>query len=145
MAVACTVSPYTIGLPIGGIVVMFAASFLIRYANDTLSLRRLHRAEKIGWDQLVATLRLRLPPGSELVTLEHQVYFRDERNRTLAKSVFEGNGFEVKTAETYDKQTKYWLLAARSTLIDHVTEELQRVFQFTASYGGRYDRCNPQL
>jgi hypothetical protein len=124
---------------------MFAASFLIRYTNDALSLRRLRKAQKTDWDQLIATLRLRLAPGSELVTLEHQMYFRDERNRALAKSVFEGNGFEVKTAETYDKQTKYWLLATRSTLIDRITEELQRVFQVTASYGGRYDRCNPQL
>ena len=38
-------------------------------------------------DQLIATLRLRLQPVSELVTLEHQMYFRDERNRAAEKSV----------------------------------------------------------
>lgn len=73
------------------------------------------------------------------------MYFRDERNRAAAKSIFESNGFEVATAETYDKDTKYWLLAARSTLIDRVSEELQRVLDFTASYGGRYDRFDPKL
>ena len=116
---------------------MIAANVLIRYANDSLSLRRLQKAEKMSRERLVAGLRLRLPPGSELVTLEHQMYFRDERNRAAAKSIFESNGFEVATAETYDKDTKYWLLAARSTLIDRVSEELQRVLDFTASYGGR--------
>ncbi len=73
------------------------------------------------------------------------MYFRDERNRAAARAVFEQNGFAVKTAETYENASKYWLLASRSTLIDHVAEELQRVVQFSASYGGRYDRCDPQL
>jgi hypothetical protein len=139
------VDPYAVGLPIGGIVVTVAAGFLIRYVGDSISLRRVRSAQKTDRDQLIATLRLRLPPGSELVTLEHQMYFRDERSRAAARSVFEQNGFAVKTAETYEKSTKYWLLAARSTLIDQVAEELQRVVQFGTSYGGRYDRCDPQL
>lgn len=130
---------------LGGIIVMFAISFLIRYVNDTLSLKRLRKADAMDRDTLVASLRLRLPRGSELLALEHQMYFMDERNRMAAADVFSTNGFTTTTAETYDNGTRYWLMATRSTVVDRVPEELQRVVGFAESYGGRYDRWNPLL
>ncbi len=80
-----------------------------------------------------------------MVVLEHQMYFNDPRNRAAAIEVFTKNGFAATTAETYEKRTKYWLLAVRATMIERVQQELQRVHEFTNAYGGRYDRCNPQL
>jgi hypothetical protein len=136
---------YGFGAALGGIVVMWAISFLIRYVNDTLSLKRLRKADAMDRDGLVASLRLRLPEGSELVALEHQMYFMDERNRAAAAEVFLKNGFETKTAETYERETRFWLMATRSALVDRVPDELLRVAEFSKSYGGRYDRWNPLL
>lgn len=136
---------YGFGAALGGIIVMWAASFLIRYLNDTLSLKRAHKADAMDRDALVASLRLRLPVGSELVTLQHQMYFMDERNRAAAADVFLKNGFDATAAETYEKGTRYWLMATRSAMVDRVPDELLRVAEFSKSYGGRYDRWNPVL
>lgn len=124
---------------------VWALAFLVRYVSDSHRLKRFQRFERRQKDDVVATLRLRLPPGAELVTLEHQMYFRDERNRSAAAEVFTKNGFVVKSAETYENETKYWLLANRSTLIDRVDEEFHRVQQFATSFGARYHSCAPQL
>lgn len=127
------------------VVATFAVCLLLRYVAESFWMKRMGRAEKRSRDNVIASLRLRLPPGAEFVTLEHQMYFRDERNRLAAKEVFTNNGFEVSTAETYEKESRYWLLAVRSTLIDRVSDELRRVLQFAQSFGGRYDVCNPRL
>jgi hypothetical protein len=73
------------------------------------------------------------------------MYFRDERNRTVAAEAFVKNGFDVRTAETYESETRFWLLATRSTLIDRAPQEFRSVSSFCTRYGGRYDRCEPQL
>jgi hypothetical protein len=134
---------YGFGAALGGIVVMWAISFLIRYVNDTLLLKRLRKTDAMDRDALIASLRLRLPDRSELVALEHQMYFKDERNRAAAAEIFVKNGFDTKTAETYENGTKFWLMATRSALVDRVPDELLRVADFSKSYGGRYDRWTP--
>jgi len=127
------------------IATVYAISFVLRHVRATQQKRRLERDAAQTRDDIVATLKLRLPSGAQFVTLEHQIYFRDERNRAAAQDVFATNGFDLKTTETYEKQTRFWLLAVRSTLIERVPEELQRVVAFAESYGGRYQRCDPQL
>ncbi|MHB8355850.1 MAG: ribonuclease E inhibitor RraB [Vulcanimicrobiaceae bacterium] len=124
--------------------VAFSASFAVRRFRNRAGRGRA-RDESRGWDQIIASIRLRLPAGAEVVVLEHQMYFNDPRNRAAAIEVFTKNGFAATTAETYEKRTKYWLLAVRATMIERVQQELQRVHEFTNAYGGRYDRCNPQL
>lgn len=136
---------YGFGAALGGIIVMFAISFLVRFINDMLSLKRFQKAGSMDRDTLVASLRLRLPAGSELVALEHQMYFMDERNRGAAAEVFSTNGFQTTTADTYENGTRYWLMATRSTMVDRVPDELLRVAEFAKSYGGRYDRWNPLI
>jgi hypothetical protein len=117
----------------------------LRYLGNRLSGKRKIRDDLGSRDRLIATLRLRLPPNAEMVVLEHQMYFRDERNRVAAGDVFTKNGFSVTTTETFEKATRYWLLAARTAMIDRVPEELQRVHSFTASYGGHFVSCNPRI
>lgn len=134
-----------IAAPLATLLALASGQFIVRHFARRAAARRAQQEAFKGWDQVIASIRLRLPPGAELVVLEHQMWFYDERNRTGALGVFAKNGFEAKTAETYDKRTKYWLLASRSTMIDRIQEELKRVHDFATSYGGRYDQCSPQL
>ena len=87
----------------------------------------------------------RLPEGAQLVTLEHQMYFYDERNRQAAAGVFLANGFQVRSTETHEKRARFWLLATRSGLIERVPEDCNKVIAFAGSFSGRYIRCTPQL
>ena len=124
---------------------MAAISFSMRMALDAYRVRRMQRSEIQSRDDVIASLRLRLPPGSQMVTLEHQIFFNDDRNRSAAADVFTRNGFTVSTTAAHERRTKYWLLAVKSALIDRVPEDVARVVQFAEHYGGRYRSCNPQL
>lgn len=131
--------------PLAVLVFALAANVVIRYFNDWITLRRLSHYSAKSNDELIASLRLRLPRDATLVVLEHEMFFNDERNRDAAREICEKNSFEVSAAQTYEGRPKYWLLATRTALIERVSEELQRVEQFAARYGGQYARCNPRL
>ena len=121
-------------------IVTWVVWFGVRYGIEIIRVRRAARAEETDWDQVIAGLRLRLPRGSELAVLEHQVWFFDDRNREAAKAVLLKNAFEISEAETYEKRTKYWLLAWRPAVLDNVKTEIGKVAGFVQSYGGRYSR-----
>ncbi|MHB8590825.1 MAG: hypothetical protein ACYDBO_02430, partial [Vulcanimicrobiaceae bacterium] len=56
--------------------VTFSASFAVRRFRNRAGRGRA-RDESRGWDQIIASIRLRLPAGAEVVVLEHQMYFND--------------------------------------------------------------------
>jgi hypothetical protein len=114
--------------------------FGVRHAIEVVRLRRLQRADDGDWDQIIASIKLRLPSRAEFAVLEHQVWFSDDRNRQAAKSILLQNGFEASETETYEKGTRYWLLAWRPTVFDNVKAEIGKVGEFVQSYGGRYTR-----
>jgi hypothetical protein len=118
---------------------------VLRYIASASERRRLERENVRQRDELIASLRLRLPEGAEFARLEHQMFFYDERNRQAAERVFLANGFDVRSTETYEKRTKFWLLAVRAAMIDRVPEECGKVIEFSRSYSGRYVRCASQL
>lgn len=114
--------------------------FGVRYAIGVVRVRRLQRADDGDWDQIIASIKLRLPSKAEFAVLEHQVWFSDDRNRQAAKRILLENGFEASEAETYEKGTRFWLLAWRPTVFDNVKAEIGKVIGFVQSYGGRYTR-----
>jgi len=114
--------------------------FGVRHAIEVVRLRRLQRADDGDWDQIIASIKLRLPSRAEFAVLEHQVWFSDDRNRQAAKSILLQNGFEASETDTYEKGTRYWLLAWRPTVFDNVKAEIGKVGGFVQSYGGRYTR-----
>jgi hypothetical protein len=130
---------------IAATVVLWAAIYSIRYLIQLYFLRRIVKAKWMDRDEIIASLRLRLPPGADLVALEHQTFYMDERNRAAAANVLIENGFTISAAETYENATRFWLLATRSTLVERAPEEWKLVVDLTRRYGGRYDHCNPQL
>jgi hypothetical protein len=79
------------------------------------------------------------------VVLQHEIVFNDERYRTAASEIFKKNSFETSTTETYDKHTHYWLLAKRSTMIDHVVNEVQAVARLVQEWNGHYESCTPEV
>jgi hypothetical protein len=121
--------------PVLAIFTGWAIFFTIR----RIATQRDARRQAIDWDALIASIRLRLPPGAEMVVLEHDVYFYDVRNREAAAEIFRKNSFEVSTTETHTKRARYWLRAVRPAMIDRIPYELQTVFGFVNSYGGRYE------
>jgi hypothetical protein len=121
------------------------AGWAIMYFLRHLAAQRREKSQLVDWEQMIASIRLRLPPGAEIVVLEHQMYFNDPRNREAATKVFQKNSFEVTATETYQKRTRYWLLAVRSAMIDRVPQEIQQVYGFVQSYGGRYEGLTSRI
>jgi hypothetical protein len=138
-------SAYQFALPLLILAVAVAIRIVYGHLSGWLALRQHARSEASANERLMASLRLRLPANAEFVTLEHEMFFYDPRNRDAARGVFAENGFTVTTAETYDGRAKYWLLASRTCLVDKVLGELGRVYEFSKHYGGRYNSCNPKL
>jgi hypothetical protein len=110
----------------------------VRYAIEAARARRLRRANANDWDQVLASIKLRLPRNAEFAIFEHQIWFSDDRNRQAAKAILVQNGFDSSETETYEKGTKYWILASRSAVLDSVETEIGKVARFVRSYGGRY-------
>lgn len=110
----------------------------LRYAIALIRFRRAVRQQEIDWDQVIASLKLRVPRNAEFAVLEHQMWFSDDRNRQAAKAILVQNGFETNETETHEKGTRYWLLAWRSAVFDNVKLEIAKVAGFVQSYGGRY-------
>ena len=123
---------------IATIVVGYSVWFALRYGIERIRLRRLQRQEVTDWDQVIASLKLRLPRNAEFAVLEHQMWFSDDRNRQAAKAILAQNGFETSETETYEKGTRYWLLVWRSAVFDNVKAEIGKVVGFVESFGGRY-------
>lgn len=124
------------------VVLPFAAwgfNYIVRYLLARAQLRKNQVNPDEAREHLIASLRLRLPPKAELVTLAHQMYFNDERNRSAAQEVFKKNNFDSSTTESYGGRTKYWMLVKRSALVDKAPHEIQLVAGFVQSYGGKYD------
>lgn len=118
--------------------ITYAFWFGVRYAIGAFRARRLQRANDGDWDRIIASIKLRLPRNAEFAVLEHQIWFSDDRNRQAAKAILMQNGFEASETETYEKGTRYWLLAWRPTVFDNVRAEIGKVGGFVKSYGGRY-------
>jgi hypothetical protein len=136
---------YEIAAPVLILAVGIAIRIVFVHVSGWFAARQRVRSEATAGEQVVASLRLRLPANAELVAVEHEMFFYDERNRDAARSIFEDNGFSVSTAETYDGRAKYWQLASRTCMVDKVLEEVGRVYGFVKQYGGRYNSCNPKL
>lgn len=113
-------------------VVGYAAWFGLRYAIETVRLRRYRRREDSDWDQVIASLKLRVPRNAEFAVLEHQMWFSDDRNRQAAKAILLQNGFEASETETHEKE-RYWLLVWRSAVFDNVRAEIGKVVGFVQS------------
>jgi hypothetical protein len=132
-------------VPIVALLAMWGVVFALRSLRSRLDAHRSDRQLFRSREQMIASIRLRLPPGAELVVIAHQMFFNDARNRDAAAAVLQKNGFGVATTETHDLRSKYWLLARRSVLIDRVPDEIQTVVKLAESYGGTYDDCAPEL
>lgn len=135
---------YILG-PAGAVIVASAVNLLARQFLYDRRRRRDELHEVAAGDRFIASIRLRLPPGAQMVVLQHQIFFNDERYRRAASQVFEKNNFTTAKTETYDKLTRYWLLAKRSTMIDHVVGEVQAVVRLVKEWNGNYESCDPEV
>lgn len=136
---------YEIAAPVAMLVLYWALSFLFGHFRLERLKARIQRDAFDSTEQFIASIRLRVPPGAEFVVLGHQMCFNDVRNRAAVEEILEKNNFTVSAAETYEKGTTYWLLAKRSAVIDRAPDEVRTVSRFVTSYGGRYERCAPEL
>lgn len=136
---------YEIAAPIFMGLAMWALRYIFFDLRNESARKKAARDEYRARDGFIASIRLRLPPSAELVELEHQMCFNDTRYRAAASDIFVKNNFTVSTAETYEKSTKYWLLAKRTSLIDHSINEIQAVCDVAQRHNGTYESCNPVL
>lgn len=78
---------------IATMVVACAALLALRYGIERVRLRTFQRQVRTDWDQVIASLKLRVPPNAEFAVLEHQMWFSDDRNRQAAKAILTQNNF----------------------------------------------------
>lgn len=128
-------------------VLIFVASaafwYVVRYARAIRWSQRTDAEYFSAREDVISSIRLRLPQGADLVVLEHKLRFKDARNRNLVEQKLIENSFDVSMAETYEGETAFWLLAKRPVLVDRAPDEIRLVASFTAQSGGTYAEWNP--